>query len=287
MSIKIVRTVAELRARLGEWKGAGLTVGLVPTMGALHDGHLSLVRRSLATCARTCMTLFVNPKQFGAGEDLNAYPRDEATDVDMAESQGAHLVFAPAAEVMYPEDFATRVSVPGLGDILEGEYRPGFFTGVATVVAKLLVQALPDRAFFGDKDYQQLLVIRRLVADLDIPVAIEGCPIVREPDGLALASRNAYLTADERRRAPALYRAFRDVAEAVAGGAEVAGECAAATAVLIEAGFSSVDYVAVCDAGTLESVTDASRPARVLAAARLGRARLIDNVAVAEDSPSK
>ena len=280
MSIEIVRTVAELRARRGAWKGAGLTVGLVPTMGALHDGHLSLVRRSLATCARTCVTLFVNPKQFGVGEDLAAYPRDEAADVALARAEGAHLVFAPGAQDMYPQGFATQVAVPGLGGILEGEHRPGFFTGVATVVAKLLMQALPEHAFFGDKDYQQLLVIRRLAADLDIPVAIEGCPIVRDADGLALASRNAYLTADERRRAPALYRAISGVAEAVAGGADVAGECAAATAALLEARFSTVDYVTVRDARTLEPAADASRPARVLAAAHLGRARLIDNVAV-------
>ena len=176
MPLKVVRTVSELRAQLGDWKCAALTVGLVPTMGALHDGHLSLVRRSLATCARTCVTLFVNPKQFGTGEDLAAYPRDEAADVALAAGAGAHLVFAPRAADMYPQGFATRVAVPVLGDILEGEHRPGFFTGVATVVAKLLMQALPERAFFGDKDYQQLLVIRRLAADLDIPVAIEGCP---------------------------------------------------------------------------------------------------------------
>lgn len=280
MPLKVVRTVSELRAQLGDWKCAALTVGLVPTMGALHDGHLSLVRRSLATCARTCVTLFVNPKQFGTGEDLAAYPRDEAADVALAAGAGAHLVFAPRAADMYPQGFATRVAVPVLGDILEGEHRPGFFTGVATVVAKLLMQALPERAFFGDKDYQQLLVIRRLAADLDIPVAIEGCPIVRDADGLALASRNAYLTAAERRRAPALYRAIGDVAKNVAAGADAASACANATTALLEAGFSSVDYVTVRDAQTLEEVTDASRPARVLAAARLGRARLIDNVAV-------
>ncbi|MDP6788647.1 MAG: pantoate--beta-alanine ligase [Rhodospirillales bacterium] len=280
MSIEVVRTVADLRARLGDWKCDALTVGLVPTMGALHDGHLSLVRRSLAVTGRTCLTLFVNPRQFGAGEDLAQYPRGEAADVALAEAEGAHLVFAPRPEDMYPKGFATQVAVAGLGDILEGEHRPGFFTGVATVVAKLLVQALPDHAFFGDKDYQQLQVIRRLVADLDIPVAIEGCPTQREPDGLALASRNAYLTADERRSAPALYRAISSVAAAVAGGAEAAGACAGATTVLMEAGFSAVDYVTVRDAETLAPVTDANRPARVLAAAHLGQARLIDNVAV-------
>jgi pantoate--beta-alanine ligase len=280
MSIEIVRTVADLRARLGDWKCSARTIGLVPTMGSLHDGHLSLVRRSLAATGRTCLTLFVNPRQFGAGEDLAAYPRDEAADVALAEAEGAHLVFAPTADDMYPKRFATQVAVPGLGDMLEGEHRPGFFIGVATVVAKLLVQALPECAFFGDKDYQQLLVIRRLVADLDIPVAIEGCPIVREPDGLALASRNAYLTADERRRAPALYQAISGVAKDIAGGADVARACAGSTTALLEAGFSAVDYVTVRDAETLEPVTDASRPARVLAAAQLGKARLIDNVAV-------
>ncbi len=280
MSIEVVRTVADLRSRLGDWKCTALTVGLVPTMGSLHAGHLSLVRRSLAVTGRTCLTLFVNPRQFGAGEDLAQYPRDEAADIALAEAEGAHLVFAPTLEDMYPKGFATQIAVAGLGDILEGEHRPGFFIGVATVVAKLLVQALPDRAFFGDKDYQQLLVIRRLVADLDIPVAIEGCPTQREPDGLALASRNAYLTADERRQAPALYQAISDVAKDIAGGAEVAGACAGATTVLLDAGFSAVDYVTVRDAETLEPVTDANRPARVLAAAHLGQARLIDNVAV-------
>jgi pantoate--beta-alanine ligase len=280
MPIEVARTVADLRARLGDWKCAALTIGLVPTMGALHDGHLSLVRRSLATTDRTCLTLFVNPKQFSGGEDLAAYPRAEAADVALAGAEGAHLVFAPGAEDMYSKGFVTQVAVPGLGDILEGEYRPGLFTGVATVVTKLLMQALPDHAFFGEKDYQQLVVIRRLAADLDIPVAIEGCPIVRDADGLALASRNAYLTADERRRAPALYRAITDVAKNVAGGADAASACAAATTTLIEIGFSSVAYIAVRDAQTLEAVTDSSRPARVFAAAHLGRARLIDNVAV-------
>jgi pantoate--beta-alanine ligase len=280
MPIEVAKTVADLRARLGDWKCAALTIGLVPTMGALHDGHLSLVRKSLATTGRTCLTLFVNPKQFGAGEDLAAYPRAEAADVALAGAEGAHLVFAPGAEDMYPKGFATQVAVPGLGDILEGEHRPGLFTGVATVVTKLLMQALPDHAFFGEKDYQQLVVIRRLAADLDIPVAIEGCPIVRDADGLALASRNAYLTADERRRAPALYRAITDVAKNVAGGADATSACAAATTTLIETGFSSVAYIAVRDAQTLEEVTDSCRPARVLAAAHLGRVRLIDNVAV-------
>ncbi len=280
MSIEIVRTVADLRVRLGDWKCSARTIGLVPTMGSLHDGHLSLVRRSLAATGRTCLTLFVNPGQFGAGEDLAAYPRDEAADVALAEAEGAHLVFAPTADDMYPEGFATQVAVPGLGDMLEGEHRPGFFIGVATVVAKLLVQAQPECAFFGDKDYQQLLVIRRLVIDLDIPVAIEGCPIVREPDGLALASRNAYLTADERRRAPALYQAISGVAKDITGAADVARACAGATKALLEAGFSAVDYVTVRDAETLKPVSDASRPARVLAAAQLGKARLIDNVAV-------
>jgi pantoate--beta-alanine ligase len=280
MPIEVARTVADLRARLGDWKCAALTIGLVPTMGALHDGHLSLVRRSLATTDRTCLTLFVNPKQFSGGEDLAAYPRAEAADVALAGAEGAHLVFAPGAEDMYSKGFATQVAVPGLGDILEGEHRPGLFTGVATVVTKLLMQALPDHAFFGEKDYQQLVVIRRLAADLDIPVAIEGCPIVRDADGLALASRNAYLTADERRRAPALYRAITDVAKNVAGGGDAASACAAATTTLIEIGFSSVAYIAVRDAQTLEAVTDSSRPARVFAAAHLGRARLIDNVAV-------
>src|SRR5512134_3902736 len=204
--IEIVRTVADLRARVRSWRDAGASIGLVPTMGALHEGHLALVRHVRALTDRSCVSLFVNPTQFGPNEDYTIYPRDETSDAGKLTALGADMLFAPDAEEMYPEGAATRVSVAGLGDLLEGEHRPGFFTGVATIVCKLLLQVLPDIAVFGEKDYQQLLVVRRLCTDLWIPTRIEGAPTVREPDGLALSSRNAYLTADERQIAPFLHQ---------------------------------------------------------------------------------
>jgi pantoate--beta-alanine ligase len=279
--METVRTVADLRQRLDAWRGAGETIGLVPTMGALHDGHLSLVRLSLAKTQRTCATLFVNPKQFAPGEDYNDYPRDEAADGARFAAEGVDLLYAPAKDVMFPDDHATTVAVPGLGDDLEGEFRPGFFTGVVTVVAKLLLQARPDAAFFGEKDYQQLLVIRQMVRDLHIPVAIEAGPTVREADGLALSSRNTYLTAEQRAAAPVLHRTLLDVAKRVAEGAGAPEGAAWGRAALLEAGFTKVDYVEVRDATTLAPAeTAAASPWRVLAAAHLGNTRLIDNVGV-------
>ncbi len=275
-----VTTISDLRQRIKAWRRTGETVGLVPTMGALHEGHLSLVRHSRAKTMRTVATLFVNPAQFGPGEDLDTYPRDHAEDALKLEGAGADLLFRPGAEEIYPSGFATEVRIEGLGDILEGEFRPGFFTGVATVVTKLLLQALPDIAVFGEKDYQQLLVIRRLVRDLDIPVRIEAVPIVREADGLAMASRNAYLNKTERVIAPVLYGTISQAAENVGRGASPSEQAEWATEQLLRGGFASVDYVNVRDAETLAEVDDASRPARVLAAATLGKTRLIDNVAV-------
>ncbi len=278
--METVRRVSELRARIAGWRASSDTVGLVPTMGGLHEGHLSLVRASLAAAGRTVVTLFVNPAQFGAGEDFDDYPRDEAADARLLAGLGAHLLFAPGGDEIYAQGHVTRVSVPGIGDCLEGEFRPGFFTGVATVVSKLLIQALPDLAFFGEKDYQQLRVITRMAKDLDIPTEIRGEPTVREDDGLALSSRNAYLTPDERRVAPALYRIIGAVAAAVAEGESTKDQAARGADELVRAGFERVDYLAVRDALTLEPVETPERPARVLAAAWLGRARLIDNVAV-------
>jgi pantoate--beta-alanine ligase len=287
-AIEIVRTVADLRGRVAAWRGAGLTVGLVPTMGALHDGHLTLVRTALSGCDRVVVTLFVNPTQFGPKEDLAAYPREEARDAALVAGAGANLLFAPPVETMYAEGAATTVSVARLSEGLCGDHRPGHFAGVATIVAKLLVLAAPDRAYFGEKDYQQLQVIRRLAADLFLPVEIVGVPTVRESDGLALSSRNAYLSPAERAAAPALNRALSAVAKRLADGtARVADEIAWAKEELLRAGFARVDYVDVRHAKTLAPSDGKSGPARVFAAAWMGRTRLIDNVAVPRTMPAK
>jgi pantoate--beta-alanine ligase len=276
--LETVRTVAELRRVIHEWRAQGETVALIPTMGALHVGHLSLVRRALASASRTCVSLFVNPTQFAPHEDFDVYPRDELGDAAKLEEIGTHLLFAPSRQEMYPEGDTTRIAVEGIGGILEGEFRPGFFTGVATVVTKLLMQALPDIAIFGEKDYQQLQVIKRLVCDLHIPVKIGCAKTVREPDGLALSSRNAYLSCEERAIAPDLYWTLNAVADHVASGQDPESEAKRAVDNLIEAGFAKVDYLTVRDSATLEPWSDRTRPGRVLAAAWLGKTRLIDNV---------
>lgn len=276
-----LRSVAALRTQVDAWRKAGLSVGLVPTMGGLHAGHLALVRAARAASDRVVVSIFVNPRQFGPAEDLASYPANEAADMNALQAAGVDTAFVPAVAEMYPDGFATTVSVAGLSDGLCGAYRPGHFDGVATVVSKLLIQCLPDVAWFGEKDYQQLLIVRRMVRDLDLPVRVMGHPTVREADGLALSSRNAYLGADERRVAPALHRAIAEVARRVAGGAADCGaECEKARAAILTAGFAAVDYVEVRDAETLAPMARATRPARVLAAARLGKARLIDNVPV-------
>ncbi len=275
-----VRTVAALRETVAAWRQAGDRIGLVPTMGALHEGHLALVRAARADCDRVVATLFVNPAQFGPNEDYTSYPRDEGDDAAKFAALGVDLLFAPDVDEMYPEGFATAVTVSRVSEGLCDDHRPGHFEGVATVVAKLLLQALPDRAYFGEKDYQQLQVIKRLAADLDIPVAIEGVPTVRDADGLALSSRNAYLSPDERAVAARLNQILDAVGAAVAAGASAADEASRGRAALIEAGFDSVDYLEVRDAETLAPVEQPTRPARVLAAARIGRTRLIDNMPV-------
>ncbi|TVR98435.1 MAG: pantoate--beta-alanine ligase [Rhodospirillales bacterium] len=276
----VVQAVAALRQEIGHLRREGHRIGLVPTMGALHAGHIALVRHALEAADRVCVSVFVNPTQFGPNEDFAVYPRDEAGDAAKLAGAGAHLLFAPSADEMYPEGEVCRVTVPGLGDILEGAFRPGFFTGVATVVAKLLIQASPDIAVFGEKDYQQLQVIRRMVRDLHIPVRIEAAPTIRESDGLALSSRNAYLTADERAIAPELYATLMEVAHRARHDRATANVERWASDRLIEAGFTSVDYVTVRDAETLEPWPGGTRPGRVLGAAWLGRTRLIDNVPV-------
>jgi pantoate--beta-alanine ligase len=278
---EIVRDVAALRARVAAWRGAAESVALVPTMGALHAGHLALVREAGARCRRVIVTIFVNPAQFGPDEDLGSYPRDEAADVAELAALGVDLVFAPPLEVMYPAVFATGVSVGGVTSGLCGDHRPGHFDGVATVVTKLLLQALPDVALFGEKDYQQLLTIRALVRDLDVPVEIAAVATVRDEDGMALSSRNAYLSPAQRQIALILGRVLFDVAETLARGeSTVAAEQARGLAALEAAGFDAVDYLEVRDAETLAPIATLERPARVLAAVHLGPTRLIDNVAV-------
>ena len=278
--LPIIRTVQHLRDAVASWRKQGLRVGLVPTMGALHEGHLSLVRTAKEKCDRVVATLFVNPRQFAPHEDFERYPRDEAGDSALLASAGCDLLYAPERAVMYPDGFSTNVIVNDVSTPLEGEFRPHFFGGVATVVTKLLLQSLPDAAFFGEKDYQQLQVIKRMTRDLDIPVAIEGCATVREHDGLAMSSRNAYLNADERRIAARLNHIMHDAIKAVRAGQPVADAEADAARHVIAAGFGSVDYIAIRDAETLAPITDLSRPTRILAAAWLGKTRLIDNMAV-------
>src|SRR5437763_4318402 len=239
----VARSVAALRERVRGWRADGERVGLVPTMGALHAGHLALVAAARGQCERVVASLFVNPKQFGPSEDFAAYPRDEAADLAAFAGAGVDLVFAPPVAAMYPDGFATTVHVAGIGDALEGGHRAGHFDGVATVVAKLLLQCLPDAAYFGEKDYQQLVVVRRMVRDLDIPVRIEGVPTVREPDGLALSSRNVYLSPQERRVAPQLHRVLRDTAAAIAEAPEaVAPALQKGLATLQASGFAP-DYL--------------------------------------------
>jgi len=280
---EVVRTIAELRARVRAWRADERDVGFVPTMGALHDGHLSLVRASMQQCGRTVVSIFVNPTQFGPNEDFDSYPRGEATDLAQLAGVGAHLVFAPDRTEMYADGFATKVIVSGVSEGLCSVTRPHFFQGVSTVVTKLLLQCLPDRAYFGEKDYQQLQVIRRLVRDLNIPVEIIGAPTVREADGLAMSSRNAYLSAADRAKAPLLHRTMRAVADEVAQGEAVDTALARGHATLAKSGFDPIDYLEIRDAETLSPVTGAwsrTRPARVFAAAYLGRTRLIDNIPI-------
>lgn len=280
MKPEIVRTVSALRAAVAEWRQGGLTIGMTPTMGALHEGHLSLARKGLAETDRLVVTLFVNPGQFAADEDLSTYPRGEEEDRRKLGALGADLLFAPPAREMYPPGFDTKVVVGGPSLGLESDFRPTFFTGVATIVAKLLLAGLPDRAYFGEKDYQQLLVVRQLARDLNIPTEIVGCPTVRDADGLALSSRNAYLAAEDRARAPALYEVLSRAAQRLRDGGEAQSVLAEGRRSLESARFA-VDYLEARNAGTLAPVEDwRKEPLRLLAAIRLGGIRLIDNVGV-------
>ena len=275
----VVRTLARLRRTVGQWRADGDTVALVPTMGALHAGHLSLVRLARRRATRVVVSIFVNPAQFGPSEDFATYPRTFAADVKALREEHADLVWAPAVADMYPDGFAIQVVPEGPAAVgLEDAARPHFFAGVATVVAKLLIQCQPDVAVFGEKDYQQLRVVTAMARDLDLPVKIIGAPTVREPDGLAMASRNVHLSADERAVAPVLYRVLKLCAEKIAAGRPVAAILAEGRETLERAGFR-LDYLEVRDAGTLRRA-EKGRPLRLLAAATLGRTRLIDNVAV-------
>ena len=275
---KIVHTVAEWRGLRAQHRASGRRVGFVPTMGALHAGHLSLVQAARKLASRVTVSIFVNPAQFGPNEDFSSYPRDEARDLGLLGAAGVDLVFAPGVTEMYPGSFTTRVTVAGPAEGLESHFRPDFFRGVATVVTKLLIAVAPDVALFGEKDYQQLAVIRRLVADLTLPVEIVGYPTVREPSGLALSSRNAYLSGPERHLAPMVFTALSEAAAAIrARPSEAAAALAKARKSLENAGFR-VDYLERRDAETL-GPPSGDRPSRLLVAAWLGRTRLIDNIA--------
>jgi pantoate--beta-alanine ligase len=308
--LQVVRGIAELRGVVTHWRNNGLKIALVPTMGALHAGHLALARRAGELADRTLVSIFVNPTQFAPHEDLARYPRDEAGDLAKLATENCHLVWAPTATEMYPEGFATRIAPAGAAQGLESDFRPHFFGGVTTVCAKLFGAATPDVAVFGEKDYQQLCVIRQMVRDLNMPLDVAGVPTTREADGLALSSRNVYLTAEERKVSPALHRLLRDVAGKASAAMRGAGTgkhkaprptplvrdptlppqahqlpdlmaiCEAAATDLQSVGFTKVDYVAVRHADTLKVVTETGdAPLRVLAAAWLGGTRLIDNVA--------
>jgi pantoate--beta-alanine ligase len=281
-SLAVVRSVAALRRVVGAWHQAGETVALVPTMGALHAGHVALVAHGRAQCRRTVASLFVNPAQFAPSEDFGRYPRDEAGDAAKLAAAGCDLLYAPDVATIYPPGFATTVTAGPIALGQDGRFRPTHFAGVATVVAKLLIQTEADVAVFGEKDYQQLLVIGRVARDLDLRVRIDGVPTVREADGLALSSRNLYLTAAERATAPTLYRVLRRMAARLAAGeADVAAATADGLREIRGAGFEPVDYLEVCDAATLAPMERLDRTGRILVAAWLGRTRLIDNIRVA------
>ena len=283
----IARSVAELRAQVRAWHAAGLTVGFVPTMGALHAGHLALMRQALAGCDRAMVSIFVNPTPFGPHEDLSRYPRDEAGDLAKLASVGVHLAYLPTVAEMYPEGASTWVEVEGLSHGLCAERRPHHFRGVATVVTMLLNQAQADLSVFGEKDYQQLQIIKRLVRDLAIPTRIEGGATVRESDGLAMSSRNLLLAPEHRALAPVLNRVLRETAAALGDGRLAAPLLDAAVERLMNSGFRLVDYVELRDAETLAPLaTAAHRPGRLLAAAHLGSVRLIDNVPVGDAAAS-
>jgi pantoate--beta-alanine ligase len=280
MTLKIVRNILDLRRETASWRAQGLASAVVPTMGALHRGHLTLVREGLKRADRVITTIFVNPKQFGPQEDLGRYPRTEAADVAQLEEAGAHLVFAPQPNEVYPPGFATSIVMAGPAKAgLEDKFRPHFFDGVATVVAKLFTQSEAQFAMFGEKDYQQLLVVRRMARDLDLPIEVVGVPTVREESGLALSSRNAYLSKAEHHQAASLHRILTQAAVKIKAGQKPTRATAAARRALTTRGFR-VDYVAARNAETLALPREADEPMRLLAAVWLGTTRLIDNIGI-------
>lgn len=274
----------DLTAAMAGWRGAGQAIALVPTMGALHAGHTALLTEARTRADHVVATIFVNPLQFGANEDLDAYPRQEAADIAMLEANGCDLLWMPTSAELYPAGFATTISVSGVSERWDGAARTGHFDGVATVVAKLFTAVRPDLAIFGEKDFQQLAMIRRMTADLGLGVEIIGMETVRDRDGLALSSRNAYLNDDERRRAVALPRALEQARDAILAGELVAVALIAAVAKLEKAGFGWIDYVALVDAATLEPLDAPQGEMRLIAAARIGTTRLIDNLRVVHDT---
>ncbi len=278
--LPVVRAVRDLRLRIDAWRDAGESIALAPTMGGLHAGHLALVTRGKALADRVVASIFVNPAQFAPNEDFARYPRDEAGDAAKLLTIGCDLLYAPPVDEIYPQGFSTTVSAGAIAEGLCGRFRPGHFAGVATVVTKLLQQSEVDVALFGEKDYQQLHVVRRVVRDLDIPVHIEGVPTVRDQDGLALSSRNAYLSRVDRAIAPTIYRVLSEAARRVKAGTEIAAALADAHAELKRSGFARIDYLEAVDAESLAALARADRPGRILVALWLGETRLIDNVAL-------
>ena len=282
MTPPIIRTLSELRAQTTGWMRAGERIGVVPTMGALHDGHLSLVQAAKDTCDRVIVTIFVNPKQFNNPADLENYPRTEEDDARKLARFNVDAVYVPGGDEMYPARFATTVSVDGLTDVMEGAHRPGHFDGVATVVTKLFLQTMASDAFFGEKDFQQLLVVRRMARDLDIPITVHGCPTIREIDGLAMSSRNLLLSDRARVTAPRLFEEMGALAEGVANGQEFAPLQETAIKRLENAGFKKVEYLEMRAQDDLSQLEAPTRPARLFAAAHLAGVRLIDNIAIGD-----
>ncbi|MEH6675291.1 MULTISPECIES: pantoate--beta-alanine ligase [unclassified Sulfitobacter] len=280
MTPQIIRTLTELRSKVAGWKAAGESVAVVPTMGALHQGHLSLVRAGKEVCDRVIVTIFINPKQFNNPDDYKNYPRTEEEDARKLISLKADVVYVPDGAQMYPDGFATTVSVDGITQGLCGAHRAGHFDGVATIVTKLFTQTQADKAFFGEKDYQQLQVVTRLARDLDLPIEVVGCPTIREEDGLAMSSRNLMLSDRARTWAPELHRAMEEMSEGLRAGGDLEALRAVAVKRIERAGFTQVEYLDLRSADRLELMTTPDRPARLLAAAWLAGVRLIDNIAV-------